>query len=304
MERLRGMVYFLVAFALAGTSVISAQLLNEKLGTFTITSVSLLIALFCLLPLCWKKVIATLGRLSAGEWLLLCVQAVFGVFLFRFFLLTGLLYTSAGEAGLLTGATPALTVLIARILLKERVHKGKMIGIFCTVVGILLIQGVLIPGEKFSMDHMLGNLLVLLAMFSESLFNTFSRTTAVRTQSSERSSIHPMVQTTIVSAVACVLCLIPSLFESPWTSLLVIGWKEWMALVWYGLFVTVIAFIFWYAGIKRCQASTAAAFSGVMPFTALLLSVVVLGEHASWEQWVGGAVVILGMVLISRRTAV
>jgi drug/metabolite transporter (DMT)-like permease len=59
-----------------------------------------------------------------------------------------------------------------------------------------------------------------------------------------------------------------------------------------------LAFIFWYAGIKRCTACTAAAFSGMMPFTSLILSVLVLGEYANWQQWAGGGLVILGMILI------
>ncbi|EGW40222.1 putative membrane protein [Desulfosporosinus sp. OT] len=68
--------------------------------------------------------------------------------------------------------------------------------------------------------------------------------------------------------------------------------------MWYGLFVTALAFVFWYAGIKRCGAFTAAAFSGMMPFTSMLLSVIILGEHPGWQQWLGGILVIFGMVLI------
>ncbi|EFU41064.1 hypothetical protein PVOR_15584 [Paenibacillus vortex V453] len=45
--------------------------------------------------------------------------------------------------------------------------------------------------------------------------------------------------------------------------------QEWLALVWYVPIVTALAFIWWYAGIKRCQVATAAAFSGMMPFTAI-----------------------------------
>ncbi|GJM77446.1 hypothetical protein HMSSN036_96620 [Paenibacillus macerans] len=49
-------------------------------------------------------------------------------------------------------------------------------------------------------------------------------------------------------------------------------------------------------------AATAAAFSGLMPFTALLLSVLVLGESSYWLQWVGGLLVILGIILIAGKS--
>jgi len=62
--------------------------------------------------------------------------------------------------------------------------------------------------------------------------------------------------------------------------------------------VTALAFIFWFAGIKRCEAFTAAAFSGLMPLASMVLSVIVLREQAVWQQWLGGFMVIIGMLLI------
>ncbi len=298
------MFYLLGAFSLAGTSVIAARFVHGRLGIFTITAVSLFFSLVCLLPLCRGKLAQTVRRLSPRHWILLSFQALFGVFLFRLFLLYGLSRTSAAEAGILTGATPAVTALLAVLLLKEAINRAAMLGILCTVSGILLIQGLLAPGSgsSFSLSHFVGNVLVLCAAVSESLFAILSRSAVVATNDNS-VPLPPIVQTTLVSAMALMLCLIPSLVEAPFSALSAIGWSEWLTLVWYGPFVTALAFIFWYAGISRCHASTAASLSGMMPFTALLLSVIVLGEHAGWQQWSGGALIIAGMVLIGRNQA-
>ncbi|MFD1956060.1 DMT family transporter [Paenibacillus thailandensis] len=88
------------------------------------------------------------------------------------------------------------------------------------------------------------------------------------------------------------------MFENPLTALSAIGWHAWLALVWYGPFVTGLAFMFWYAGIQRTDAATAAGFSGMMPFTAFLLSVAILNEQAGWRQWAGCIMVVIGMALI------
>ncbi|MDF2679654.1 MAG: protein of unknown function transrane [Brevibacillus sp.] len=302
LERFKGMFYLFCAFSFAGSSVIAARFFQSSLGTFTISAVSLLLALLCLLPLCGRKLMRTIRLLTAKEWLILTYQALFGVFLFRMFLLYGLAKTSTAEAGILTGATPAVTVLLATFLLKETIDRTKLMGLASTVAGILLIQDVLfLSGDLFSLSHAVGNVLVLCAAVSESLFNVFSRSGAVAAITAEKESIHPVVQTTLVSTIALILCLVPALFERPVYSLSIIGWKEWLALIWYGPFVTALAFIFWYAGIKRCHVSTSAALSGIMPFSALLLSVWLLGEQAGWQQWSGGILVILGMVLIGRE---
>ena len=298
MERLKGSIYLFCAFTLAGTSVISARLVSDQLGTFTIAAASLFFAVIFLLPICRSKLMETIQVMEGKDWFLVILQALCGIFLFRMFLLQGLLHTSTGEAGILTGATPAVTALLARAALKEQVNRKSIIGIACTIWGILLIQGILLPGSIFTLGHFVGNMLVLCAAASESLFNVISRVNSLRTVSLNKQPINPLVQTTLVSGIALFLCLIPALFEQPLQSLTSLGIKEWLALAWYGLFVTALAFIFWYAGIKRCPAYTAAAFSGMMPFTSLILSVIVLREHAGLQQWSGGLLVVLGMLLI------
>ena len=298
MKNWKGPVYLFFAFSLAGTSVISARFVSEKLGTFTIASASLFFALLILLPVCGKRLMENLRERSAKDYVLILLQAVFGIFLFRMFLLYGLLFTSSVEAGILTGATPAVTALLAIALLKEPVNRKKIEGIICTVGGILMIQGLLSGGNGFSLKHFGGNMLVLCAAASESAFNIFSRVLVVKTTYSQKEPINPLDQTALVSTIAFVLCLIPAFFEDPVQRLGQIGLLEWLALLWYGSFVTALAFVFWYAGIKRCGAFTAAAFSGMMPFTSMLLSVIILGEHVGWQQWLGGILVIFGMVLI------
>jgi drug/metabolite transporter (DMT)-like permease len=226
------------------------------------------------------------------------IQALCGIVLFRLFLLSGLTFTTAQEAGILTGATPAITALLAMVLLKESANGRKVAGIICTVGGICLLQGILTSGTNLSIGHFTGNLLVLCAAGCESLFNIFSRSFALKATTQEKSMINTTVQTTIVTAIALVICMLLALMENPVTQLSKIGVVEWLALLWYGVFVTAVAFICWYGGIKRCGAFMAASFSGMMPVTAMLLSVGILGESIAWNQWAGGLLIITSMGLI------
>lgn len=303
MDHIKGCIYLFCAFTLAGTSVIAAHFLSPYLGTFTITAVSLFFAVTFLMTICRKKILIFIKQLSMGEWVLIIVQALFGIFLFRLFLLQGLLNTTSGEAGILTGATPAFTAILAWLVLKELLSKEGISGIVLTVAGVLLIQGILLPGYKFETEHLIGNLLVLCAAMSEAIFNIFSRINSLKIKASKKAPMDPVIQTTLVSALAFIFCIVPSLFEHPVSHLSSIGLVQWLALVWYGVVVTALAFIFWYAGIKRCKASVAAAFSGMMPFSSLLLSVLILHENAGWQQWLGGLFVMGGLYFIGKQPA-
>ncbi len=303
MQRYIGKLYLAGAFILAGSSVIAARVLSEKLGIFTIASSSLFLSLLGLLPFCGYRLKETLARMAIVDWIIIFLQAMCGMFLFRLFLLKGLNYTSAGEAGILTGASPALTVLMARFWLSEPLYKNRILGVASTVSGILLIQTAAGVGNGFFKEHFTGNLLVLSAALCESLFNVISRRANLKMVTQQLQELDPIVQSTLVSAIAGLLCLWPAALEHPVGSLLSLGLIESLALLWYGLMVTALGYIFWYAGIKRCDASVAAAFSGLMPFTSLLLSIVLLGEQPGWQLCWGGFMVVLGMLMTGWKVS-
>jgi drug/metabolite transporter (DMT)-like permease len=326
-----GMLYLTGAFTLAGTSVISARFVSEYLGTFTITAISLIFAVACLLPFRISGLKAGISGLKLKNWAMLFLQAVFGIFLFRLFLLQGLQRTSAGETGILTGATPAITALLSFLILREPMYRRRFIGLVITVAGIMLVQGVFLPDRTITAGHLTGNMLVLCAAACESSFNVLSRLgfagnsagraakrkkgtdskkridlkndTNLKKETDPEREIDPVMQTFLVALIAFLLCLIPAAAEKPVRPLMSLGLVQWLALLWYGAVVTAVAFFFWYEGIKRSEASVAAVFSGMMPFTALLLSVLILGERPAWQQYAGGMLVIAGMVLsgFSRR---
>ena len=297
MQQIKGFLFLLGAFTLAGTSVIAARYVTGKLGPYTITCISLLFAILFLFPFAKWKAIQIIFHLQKKDWLYLLFQAICGVFLYRMFLLFGLLHTSSAEAGILIGTTPAITVILSKFLLKEKISPTKMFGILGTIVGILLIQNIFTSTNHFSLAHLIGNLLIICAATCESLFNTCSKITANKSQS-KNNFLSPIVQTILVSIIAIVLCLIPASFEHPVSLLIQASQTEWIALIWYGVFVTALAYIFWYTGIRLCALSTAAAFSGMMPFTALILSVLILKEPATFQQCLGCIFLIASMALI------
>lgn len=303
MEQVKGRLYLLGAFTLAGTSVISARLLAGRAGTFTITAVSLFFAVLLLLPMSGRRLWKNARRMPLRQWLMSVFQALFGILLFRMFLLLGLKHTSAGETGVLTGATPAITALLACVFLKERIRKRGLAGIFCTVSGIFMLNGLLTTGAGFVPGHLPGNLLVLCAAACESAFNILSKAASLHWYSGDAPPMHPLIQTALVCVVAFFLCIPPAALEDPVHTLSKLDFTGWLALAWYGLFVTALAFIFWYAGIQRCTAHTAAAFSGMMPFVSLVLSAMFLDESMGFCQWCGGMLIIAGMVLIGRSQA-
>lgn len=230
---------------------------------------------------------------------ILILQSVFGIFLFRVFLTFGLQHTTAVEAGVIMGTSPALTALLTRLILRERLSKTSVIGIFFTLSGILLLQGFPFNMGAFNINHLFGNLLALCAASCEALFTALSR--KVHIDAEEDYELHPFAQSGIVILIALALCFIPMLLERPFVALAILPVSGWAALVWYGSAVTVIAFACMFTGAKYCDGYTIAAFTGLIPISALVLSLLILKESVNANQLIGCGFIVISILLMSLK---
>ena len=220
------------------------------------------------------------------------IQSLCGSFLFTVFLLYGLTYTGPSSAGIITSTTPACMGIIAWIFLRDKPSRKTGIGIILSVLGLLVINAVQDGGVVSGSHPLLGNLLVLGAVVFESLFLLIRKTVP--------EPLSPLAVSTIISIFGLLWFLPVGTYEATTTDLTAISVTGWMTIIYYGAFVTVLAYLFWFAGITKVPASTAGVFTAVMPVSALVLSVVVLGEPVGWPQFVGCGCVLGGIILISR----
>ena len=76
-------------------------------------------------------------------------------------------------------------------------------------------------------------------------------------------------------------------------------------LVWVCLVFAIVGPLFltnilWFTAVHRVGPSRATLFANVQPFVAAIFAAVILSEHLSWIQWLGGATILAGIVLERR----
>lgn len=287
------------AFVLAGSSVVAAGYVVNDLAPFTITFISLLFGVITTLVFYGKRTLAAVRKLSAHQWKIVFLQALFGVFLFRIFLTFGLRYTSAAEAGIITGSTPAITALFTYLILRESLTRRSLLGIVGTMLGIMILQGFPFNLDAFSLAHFFGNLLVVGAAACEASFTILARSLHVRRK--DAYVMHAAAQAGLVNIIALLLCLIPMLLEWPWTAISALSLDGWLALLWYGSFVTLVAFMLMFTGTKYVDGYTIAAFSGVIPVSALALSILILHDKIQLYHGIGCALIVGSILIMNYR---
>lgn len=110
----------------------------------------------------------------------------------------------------------------------------------------------------------------------------------------------PALTTAVAFAVAAIVLL-------PWLALEDRSWLRtgsgWLMVVYLALVPTVLAYRLFARGLRLVAASTASTLALAEPVVATLLGVVVLDERLSPAGWAGAALVLVGLILVSRRPA-
>ena len=284
-DQLRAGFDLTAAMVIVGSSAVAGKLVLAGLPLFVAMALRFVVACLAAWPLLWWRE-GRLPRLSARTWGVFALQALCGVLVFNALLLLGLTRTGAARAGLITSLTPAVMALLAWVFLRERPSGRVLVGVACAV-GALLALGLpeVLRGGGGGMSGTLGgDLLALGAVLGESCFLLLRKAV--------REPVSPLAASTIVSAFGLLYFLPGAAWQWGEVAWGAVGAGTWAVVAYYGLCVSVLAYVFWFRGIVAVDGQRAGVFTAVMPISAVGLSWLVLGEAPGLE-----ALCALGLVL-------
>ena len=200
--------------------------------------------------------------------------------------ITGLKYTSATNTGWIIAVTPLVMVLMAALVLRERLGRAALIGIALATGGILL----LISGGDFTgLDWLssVGDWLILVSAHTWALYTIAIRDLA--------RSKNPLVVTVAVLSPSAILVLGYMGYSSDWSRFVGMPSDGILALLFLGLFGLAIAHWFWQEGVARLGAARAGIFLYLEPLATTALAVPCLGEEFGLLTATGGLLVLAGV---------
>jgi drug/metabolite transporter (DMT)-like permease len=275
---------------IVGSSVVAGKLLVATLPVHLASALRFGCAALVLVPL----LLAREGRprVSARSLAVMLAQAACGGLLFNVLLLQGLRTTSAGAAGIITSTTPAAMACVAFLLLGERPARRTLAGVALSVLGVAAINlhGAAQGAQGAALG---GNLLVLGAVLAESLFLLLRKAVP--------EPLSPLAVSTFMTVFGLALFAPGALLEARGFDFAAVDAASWATVAYYGLVVTVAAYLLWFQGVTRVGAGTAGVFTAVMPVSAVGLSALVLGEAPGWGHLAGAGLVLAGIWCICRR---
>ncbi len=197
-------------------------------------------------------------------------------------------YTQAAQAGMITSMLPLMVTAAAAFFLKERMGARSLFGLVLAVAGVICIS---LAAEETdgAPNPLLGNFLEFLAMVSAVGYIITAKTLGER---------HSPLFLTAMQAIMGTIFFTPVLFFVPLPESFPL--MPSLAVVFLALGVTFAAFILYNYGVSKVEASRASVFINLIPVFTLIMAWIFLGERLTPWQYLGVAVVFLGVFLSAK----
>ncbi|MFV0422672.1 DMT family transporter [Oleidesulfovibrio sp.] len=287
------MVYvkLIVSALIWGGTFIAGRIVAQELPPFSISFLRFALAGCCLYVLVrmHEGGLPQLTRKSFPGMLLLGLS---GVFAYNAFFFLGLQTVPAGRAAAIIALNPVCIALFAALLLGEPLSRTRLAGIGLSVFGAIIVISRADPLALFTHALSAGDLAIFGCVASWVTYSLAGRKV--------------MVHATPLASVAwsCIIgagLLLPfAVSEGLINSFTTISLTAWLSIAYLGVFGTVVAFTWFYQGVKQIGASRAGVFINFVPVSAIILAAVLLNEPIP-SSLLGGALVVATGVIMTNR---
>ncbi|HEY6220879.1 MAG TPA: EamA family transporter, partial [Gemmatimonadaceae bacterium] len=206
---------------------------------------------------------------------------------YQIFYILGIARTRAGDASLLIAATPAFIALLGRIRGIERIGSKAWLGILLSIAGIGFVSTAAVHGA--AQTSLAGDLLILAGSMCWAVY-----TVLLKPFTHDVDGLKLSALTMVGGSIA--------LTAFGWRALSAQHWNAtppaaWGAMAFSGIGALVIAYLFWYRGVRILGPTRTAMYSNLQPIFAVAAAWMILGELPTMWQGVGAASIMSGLIL-------
>lgn len=278
-------IQLLVMALIWGANYVSVKFGTEVVAPLAFNGLRVTIAATVLLAI----VAATRGAWPSRRdvWHLLLLGAL-GNGLYQVLFVEGVAHSRAGDAALLLAVSPAFIALLGRLRGVERVGTRGVIGIALSIAGIgLVAYGAPQGGAQHA--TLWGDLFCLGGAFCWSLYTVLLQPYTKRIDGLTLSAV-----TMAGGAVPLLAVASPQIIGTVWGTVPALGWG---ALTYSSILALVVAYLFWYHGVKVIGPTRTAMYANLQPVVAVIVAWLVFGDVLSPIQLAGAGSIMAGLVL-------
>lgn len=281
----RGHYTAFVTGALWGTvglftrSLFDAGLSTLQIATYRSMSTALVMGIVIAL---WNR---DLFRVEKKDLPYLALFGFAGITLAYITYLNAMRYTSLATAAMLMYTNPVYTTLLAAVIFRERIYKGKVAGL------VMLIAGCALLVKVYDTSYFAVNLRGILY----GLASGVSVTAAALCAKKVSAKYHPL---TSIFYTFFFGALFLAVFSQPWKSGgFVIQKSILMPLGFLVAIPGILGFFLYMYSVRRIEVSQTEACVMSEPVVAAVIGYMFFGETMDWVQLLGAATILIGVLV-------
>jgi len=269
----------------AGNAVM-ARALHELLPPITMafwrwTLASALLLPFVLRPMYDQRV------LLREYWGRMVLLGALGVSCYNTFLYSALQTTTATNGVLINSVTPLLILLAGRMLFGVRMTARQQAGIVLSLVGVMVIVSRGDSAVLTQLDFNHGDFLLIGSAVTWAMYTVFLRWRPPGI--GMRAFLGATIMTGATLLLPLYLVEMASGRTAVWNAATGAG------MVYFAIFPSILAYLFWNRGVHQVGASRAGLFLYLVPVFGIVLAVAFLGERLHLFHLAGSALIFTGI---------
>ncbi len=200
---------------------------------------------------------------SPRQFLHMAGLGLIGMFLYSAFYYLGLSQLSSQEACILNYLWPIMLVLFSILLLHEKLTVLKLLAIISSFVGVVVLSS---GGGKAAGNHLLGVTGCVSAAALYGLFCVLNR----------KAGYDEMISMMVIWLITAAASAVSGLALETWVP--IVG-TQWIGILWNGVMVNAMAYLFWALALKNSTNTAATAnLAYLTPLLSLFVSALLLHE--------------------------
>jgi len=221
-----------------------------------------------------------------------------GVTLLYVFQFYSLKYISATEGSVIINFHAIFAMLISALLLKERLNKPKVAGVFVAFFGVVVITIRNTIGNIMNFAEPVGVLLMMAAALCWASYSVYGKKILQKYST--------QVTTSCVFLLGTIYLIPFAVSEGQLSSIASSSSITWLSVIFLAIPSSVVSYILWNKLIQEIDVTKVLVSLYLIPIPTAILSYIILGETITYSVIAGAGLIIAGVYLTesSRRNPV
>jgi drug/metabolite transporter (DMT)-like permease len=268
------------------------KLVQDQIGSFSTVFIPMFLATLFMIPFVYKDVKANKKR-KLGDLKIFAMLALLGQFPAQVLVTIGTSRSTASNAAIISLTLPVVSALLAVVLLKEKMNKLMWVSFMIAIVGVVLCCMKDIVGTDFSIQYLIGNVLIFSGVLGSGYYNTICKKIAADYTEME------MLFYTYIFMVVLLAPLVWYYERDTLQNVAAFTTNTWVGISLLTVFHNFLSMILFFKALKNLQALQVALSNFLIAFFALPIAAIWLGEKLTLMSIIGGTLVLVSTLAVT-----